>query len=78
MPENTNFILSIIVFVAVYALIIWDKFDRAVVALSGAMLMVLLRVLDQEEAFAAIDFNTIGLLSRDDDHRYNYERNRRI
>ncbi len=62
MPESTYFTLSIIIFVGVYALIIWDKFDRAVVALSGAMLMVLLRVLNQDEAFAAIDYNTIGLL----------------
>jgi len=62
MPESTYFTLSIVIFVAVYALIIWDKFDRAVIALSGAMLMVLLRVLNQDEAFAAIDYNTIGLL----------------
>lgn len=62
MAESTNFYLSIILFIAVYALIIWDKFDRAVVALSGAMLMVILRILNQEEAFAAIDYNTIGLL----------------
>ena len=62
MEDHTFFILSIAIFVAVYALIIWDRFDRAVVALSGAMLMVLLRVLNQEDAFAAIDYNTIGLL----------------
>jgi Na+/H+ antiporter NhaD/arsenite permease-like protein len=62
MAESTYFTLSIVIFVGVYALIIWDKFDRAVIALSGAMLMVLLRVLNQEEAFAAIDYNTIGLL----------------
>lgn len=62
MGESTYFTLSIIIFVAVYVIIIIDKFDRAVVALSGAMLMVLLRVLNQEEAFAAIDWNTIGLL----------------
>jgi Na+/H+ antiporter NhaD/arsenite permease-like protein len=62
MAESTYFTLSIVIFVGVYVLIILDKFDRAVVALSGAMLMVLLRVLNQEEAFAAIDYNTIGLL----------------
>ena len=62
MTESTIFYLSIAIFVGVYALIIWDKYDRAAVALSGAMLMVLLRVLNQEEAFAAIDYNTIGLL----------------
>jgi Na+/H+ antiporter NhaD/arsenite permease-like protein len=62
MTDNTYVILSVIIFLSVYAVIIWDKLDRAVVALTGAMLMVLLRVLKQEEAFAAIDYNTIGLL----------------
>jgi len=62
MEEQTYFILSIAIFVGVYVLIIWDKLDRAVVAMSGAVLMILLRVLHQEEAFGAIDFNTIGLL----------------
>jgi Na+/H+ antiporter NhaD and related arsenite permeases len=62
MGDNIYFILSVVIFIGVYALIIWDKFDRAVIALSGAMLMVLLRVVNQEEAFASIDYNTIGLL----------------
>ncbi len=61
-PENNLFILSIAIFGLVYVFIIWDKFDRAVVAMSGAVLMILLRVVNQEEAFGAIDFNTIGLL----------------
>lgn len=56
------FWISIVIFMAAYVLIIWDRFDRAVVALSGAALMILLRILDQEQAFAEIDFNTIGLL----------------
>lgn len=63
MTEHTYFILSIVIFVGVYALIIWDKLDRAVVAMSGAVLMILLRVINQEEAFASVDFNTIGLLT---------------
>lgn len=62
MTEKIYFILSIIIFVGVYVLIIWDKFDRAVVALTGAMLMVLLRVMSQKEAFLALDYNTLGLL----------------
>ena len=62
MIENIYFTLSIGIFVLVYTLIIWDKFDRAVIALAGAMLMVLLRVLNQDDAFRAIDYNTIGLL----------------
>jgi len=55
--------LSVLIFVAAYALIIWDKFDRAVVALSGASLMILLKILTQENAFKEIDFNTIVLLA---------------
>jgi len=62
MEGNPGFVLSIVIFVAVYALIIWDRFDRAVVAFSGACLVVLVRIISQEEAFASIDFNTIGLL----------------
>jgi Na+/H+ antiporter NhaD/arsenite permease-like protein len=63
MSEHLYFILSIIIFIGAYILIIWDKFDRAVVAMCGAVLMILLRVVNQEEAFASIDFNTIGLLT---------------
>ncbi len=55
-------IVSIVIFIATYTLIIWDKFDRAVIALSGATLMILLNFLNQKEAFAEVDFNTIGLL----------------
>ncbi len=55
-------ILSAFIFVAAYILIIWDKFDRTVVALSGAALMILLRILTQENAFKEIDYNTLGLL----------------
>lgn len=54
--------ISIAIFLITYALIIWDRFDRAVVALSGAALMILFRILNQENAFKEIDFNTIGLL----------------
>lgn len=60
---NIYFVISIIIFVGVYALIIWDKLDRAVVAMSGAVIMILMRVVNQEEAFGSIDFNTIGLLT---------------
>ena len=63
MTDHTYFILSIVIFISVYALIIWDKLDRAAVAMSGAVLMILLRVINQEEAFASVDFNTIGLLT---------------
>lgn len=60
--EISYFMLSILIFVSVYVLIIWDKYDKAAVAMIGAVLMILLRVINQEEAFSSIDFNTIGLL----------------
>ena len=55
-------IISCIIFISAYLLIIWDKFDRTVIALSGASLLILFKILSQEKAFKEIDFNTIGLL----------------
>lgn len=54
--------VSVIIFVLTYIMIVWDKFDRAVVALSGAALMIFFNFLTQKEAFEEVDFNTIGLL----------------
>ena len=59
---NLSMILSGVIFILAYALIIWDKLDRTVVAMSGAALMILLKILSQENAFSEIDFNTLGLL----------------
>ena len=57
-----NAIISVAVFIAVYALLIWDRIDRAVVSLLGAGLLIYLGVITQERAIHGIDFNTIGLL----------------
>src|SRR5712691_10470984 len=46
-----------------YAAIIWDKLNRAIVALIGASAMVIIGALDQNEALKGIDWNTIGLLT---------------
>ena len=51
-----------LVFVGTYALIATDRVHKTVAALAGGVLMIVLRVLDQEEAFDAIDFNVIFLL----------------
>ncbi|MGB8601935.1 MAG: ArsB/NhaD family transporter, partial [Rhizomicrobium sp.] len=51
------------VLIAVYALIISEKVNRAVAALLGGALLVLIGVLNQDEAIRAIDFNTIGFLA---------------
>lgn len=54
--------LSIIVFVLVMVVIISEKVHRAVVAVGGAVLLIILGVLDIEHSVAHIDYNTIGLL----------------
>jgi Na+/H+ antiporter NhaD/arsenite permease-like protein len=46
-----------------YAVIMSEKVNRAIIALVGAGVMVLVGVLDQEEAIRGVDFNTIGLLT---------------
>jgi Na+/H+ antiporter NhaD/arsenite permease-like protein len=51
------------VFLVAYGLIASERFDRTLVALLGGLLVVVLGVVDQEEAFAAIDFNVIFLLA---------------
>jgi Na+/H+ antiporter NhaD/arsenite permease-like protein len=46
-----------------YAAIMSDRVNRAIVALIGASVMVIVGVLDKEEAFKGIDWNTLGLLT---------------
>jgi len=49
-------------FVVTYVVIMSDKLNRAIVALLGAGLLILVGVLNQEEAMRAVDWNTLGLL----------------
>src|SRR5919106_6952852 len=51
------------VFLVAYALIASERLNRTLVALLGGLLLVAVGVIDQEEAFAAIDFNVIFLLA---------------
>ncbi|MFV0334085.1 MAG: SLC13 family permease [Tropicimonas sp.] len=46
----------------VYAALITEKVNRAVLAMLGASLMVLLGILNQEQAVAGVDANTLALL----------------
>jgi Na+/H+ antiporter NhaD/arsenite permease-like protein len=55
--------LAITVFAVALAAIASDRIHRTKVALIGATLVVVTQTIDQEEAIAAIDFNTIGLLA---------------
>ena len=55
--------VSTLILVLTYAVIIWDRFNRAVVALLGAAVLIVIGALDQAEAVRGIDWNTIGLLT---------------
>ena len=55
--------VSLAVLAVTYAFIIAGPFNRAVVALIGAMVLVFIGALDQDEAIKGIDWNTIGLLA---------------
>jgi Na+/H+ antiporter NhaD/arsenite permease-like protein len=51
------------VFVAAYALIALDRLDRTLISLLAGLGLVALGIIDQHEAFAAIDLNVIFLLA---------------
>ncbi|MDF2840893.1 MAG: ArsB/NhaD family transporter [Clostridia bacterium] len=61
MLQNHVFI-ALIIFILTYTAIISEKINRTVIALFGAVLMIIFQVLPQKRAFGIIDFNTIGLL----------------
>ena len=54
--------VATLLFVAVYAIIMSEKVNRAIIALVGAGLVILSGVASQHEAMGAVDFNTLGLL----------------
>lgn len=60
--EFSQSTIAISVFLVAYALIISEKIHRTVVALAGAVLVVMLGVISQEQAIHHVDFNTLGLL----------------
>ena len=55
--------VSTCVLAITYATIMSEKVNRSIVALVGAGVMILVGVLDQDEAIKGIDWNTIGLLT---------------
>ncbi|MDP4093794.1 MAG: ArsB/NhaD family transporter [Bacillota bacterium] len=55
-------ILSGGIFIITYIMIILEKLDRTVIALSGAVLMVVAGIITQKDAFEYIDYNTLVLL----------------
>lgn len=55
--------LTALIFVITYAVIATDRVDKTVAALLGGTAVVVLGIVDQEEAFGAIDLNVIFLLA---------------
>jgi len=60
--STASFYIAISIFVLTYVFIILETFDRTIVALLGAVLMILLKIIDQKTAIEEVDFNTLGLL----------------
>ncbi|MGS0765313.1 ArsB/NhaD family transporter [Syntrophomonas curvata] len=56
-------VTSAVIFLLVYAIIISEKIHRTIIALVGAVSVIILGIITQEQAIQAIDFNTIGLLT---------------
>ncbi|MEA4925115.1 MAG: ArsB/NhaD family transporter [Syntrophomonadaceae bacterium] len=54
--------ITAIIFLIVYGFIMSESIHRTVIALVGAVILVLIGILNQEEAVRFIDYNTIGLL----------------
>ncbi|GAV21824.1 SLC13 family permease [Carboxydothermus pertinax] len=55
-------LIALAVFLATYALIISEKLHRAIAALLGGTLLIVLGIVTQKEAIHHIDWNTLGLL----------------
>lgn len=54
--------LATAVMIFTYGVIISERLNRSIIALLGAMMMIMFGLLTQQQAVAGIDFNTIGLL----------------
>jgi len=55
-------LLAGFIFIGMYICIVSEKIHRTIVAMLGAIFMVLAGILTQEQALHHIDFNTLGLL----------------
>jgi len=55
--------LTALIFIVTYGLIATDRIDKTIAALLGGTAVVVVGIIDQEEAFGAIDLNVIFLLA---------------
>ncbi|GBF34429.1 Na+/H+ antiporter NhaD type [Desulfocucumis palustris] len=63
MSAQTQILFTGGIFLLTYAMIMLEKIHRTVVALAGAMIVILAGIVSQEQAVESVDFNTIGLLT---------------
>ena len=59
---TTPQIAAVVIFLAVIVAIMTEKIHRAVAATAGAVLLLLIGILDVNSAVSYIDFNTVGVL----------------
>ncbi|QEK12415.1 ArsB/NhaD family transporter [Crassaminicella thermophila] len=59
---HNHLTIALIIFTLTYGAIVSEKINRTAVALLGAVLMLIFKVISQDFAFEVIDFNTLGLL----------------
>ena len=62
-PSLSAAFVAVCILVSCYLILFSEKLNRAVTAMMGACLMVMIGILSQEQAFHGIDFNTIALLT---------------
>ncbi|MBA2173479.1 ArsB/NhaD family transporter [Halobacillus locisalis] len=55
-------VLALLIFIVSYVLIMTEKWNRALVAIAGGVLLLITKVFRWEEAFGFIDWQTIALL----------------
>jgi Na+/H+ antiporter NhaD/arsenite permease-like protein len=60
---STQAMIALVVFLITYAFIVTEKIHRTIIAMIGAIVMIILGIVSQKEALHHIDFNTLGLLT---------------
>lgn len=60
--ELNHIITAIAIFIITYGIIVSEKVNRTAIAMFGATMLLLFKIVTQEQAVETIDFNTIGLL----------------
>lgn len=59
---DPQMIFSIILFIIIYSLIIWERFNNTIAALLGAAILIISGIMGESEAISYVDFSTLGLL----------------